>query len=285
MADAANVTPPVKDDKAPQKPKSLVPDEDGLVTIEGFTDTRVGQDYEYYQPQDNRVDRIAVLPSLVLITEANVVKIKELLGLKIGQVVKKPEEVDGKTIEAKYYRGHLFKAANIHYTDRGHFRCLGKGKICCQLTGKDPQLSVPVPVLKYPTNKDGQISVKDINEIEWEIQIWKLNEATFGKLRTTEKEFPLWCHDIKVAGKKRGKYVAADTITPCAECVWQKWPPEKVEALAALAASIYDTKLNRHLGRRLKEEEIRELFGQAPSNPKAADASSGVEVGDLVSGL
>lgn len=281
----AEATEDVKKDEP--KKSTLVMNSDGLMDIEGFADARVGSDYELYRPSNGRTDRISVLPSLTLLTKDNVAALKVKLEQKLGMVIKKTEEVDKKQIEVKYFCGHLFKGAFVHYTQtQGSYRCLGKGKICCQLASKEPRLTIPVPILKYMTDKEGDAKLaSDLSNLEFEPMIWTMDENVFAKMRAVEKEFPLILHDIKIKGKLQGKYVRIENASPCVDSWWRKLPQDRVDGLIELASGMYASKTSRFLGKKLSEEEIRELYGKGPTNPKAGDASSGVQVDDLVAGL
>lgn len=263
--------------------KKLAIDNDGMVEIDGFEDKRVGSDYELYRPQDGRSDRISVLPNMILLTKDNVEKLKPKIEAAQGFVLKREEEVDGQKKEVKYFVGHVLRGAFVHFTDKGPVRCLGKGKICCQLAPRESNLQVPIPIIRYTTNKDGDLM--DAANPTWEVMIWALNEAVYGSLRGIEKEFPLVTHDLKVKGKKQGKYVRIENLTAAADCAWRKKPETERDNLIMLASTLYRDKCPRWMGRKLSEEQMREFFGQAPSKPEAADASSGVNVDDLVSGL
>lgn len=261
--------------------KHLKFSEEGLVEIDGFSDARVGEEIDVYRPQDKRTDRVALLPNLVLITKDNVEKLKAKLEAKQGFVVKKMEEIDGKQVEVKYFCGHLFKAARVHFGENMNVRCLGTGKYCCSVFPREASLQIPIPIVKYQTGKDG--TVKDGSSLDLEYMIWCLNEQTFARLRTTEKEWPLVSHDLLITGRKQGKYVRVENIAACAEALWRKQESE----VLVRATMLHNSKVSRYLGRSMSEEQIREAMGQAPSNPSAGDASAaaGVNVDDLVNGL
>jgi hypothetical protein len=262
--------------------KALEFDGDGLVSIEGFSDERVGQEYELYRPQDGRTDRIAVLPNSVVVTKENVKKIKPLVDTHKGFVLVEKTTVAGKEEEVKVFIGHLFKGAYVHFTDQQNFRCLGRGKICCTLAPKDANLQIPVPIFKYTTNSKGEIVGQGASG---EFMIWCLNESTFARLRTTEKEFPLVSHDLKVTGKKQGRYVRVENLSACSDCFWRKLSEEEQKEVRRVSTEMYEKRVQRFMGRKLSEEQIRELFGKGPANPTASDASSGVDLDNLVEGI
>lgn len=262
--------------------EKLAVGEDGMVAIDGFSDVRVGTEYEMYRPTHARTDRISVMPNVVLITKDNVEKIKPKLTEKKGFIVKRKEEVDGKKVEQKYFVGHIFKGAFVHFCDQ-NFRCLGKGKICCKLAPKDSNLQIPVPVLKWLTDKEGNLANED--KPTYEFMIWCLNEATFARLRTQEKEWPLIDHDMKIKGKQQGRYVRIENITPTAETLWRKLPEDVQEDILAEAADMYDKKVQRFMGRRLTEEQVKDLFKVSTPKPESVDASKEVDVEELVKGL
>jgi len=162
----------------------------------------------------------------------------------------------------------MFVGSKIHFKDR-FFLCK-KGK-CCDILGPS-KWRVGAVIIKYYTDKLG-VPKKPFG---YELLPWIFSEQTYLKLKTTNSEFALASHDIKVSCTNND-FQHLD-ITPCNESLWTSRDSIKNETLEQ-AKPVWDF-IKKSIASNLSVEEINDLLGIA--NPAAADPSQKLNLDDVL---
>jgi len=143
----------------------------------------------------------------------------------------------------------MFVGSKIHFKDR-FFLCK-KGK-CCDVLGPS-KWRVGATLIKYSTDRQGVLK----KPFTFELLPWIFSENTFLKLKTTNSEFPLATHDIKISCTNE-EYQHLD-LTPCNESVWTAKEELKTMVLEQ-AKPIWDY-IKKSIASDLSVEEVNELLG------------------------
>lgn len=153
----------------------------------------------------------------------------------------------------------MFAGSKIHFKDR-FFLCK-KGE-CCKVLGP-AKWRVGATIVKYNTDKLGNIK----KPFGYELLPWIFSEQTYLKLKTTNSEFSLTTHDIKISCSNE-EYQHLD-INPCKESLWLAKDTIKKRVIEE-AKPIWDY-IKKSIASNLSIEEIHELLGI--TNPAASDPS------------
>lgn len=145
----------------------------------------------------------------------------------------------------------MFAGSKVHFNQR-FFLC--KKGVCCEKCGP-PKWRVGAVVIKYGTDKQGAVK----QPFSYEIMPWLFSEGAYLKLKTTNSEFPLASHDIKVSCTN-DEYQHLD-INPCQESIWQAKEELKKKILEE-AKPVWDY-IKKSIASDLSVEEIKDLLGMS----------------------
>jgi hypothetical protein len=136
-----------------------------------------------------------------------------------------------------------------HYKER-FFRCK-KGK-CCEVCGP-AKWRVGAVLIKYATDKLGTIK----KPFSYDLYPWIFSEATYGKLKAINSEFPLANHDIKISCDNE-EYQHLN-ITVCNESIWTS--KDELKTLVLDQAKPIWESVKKSIASDLSVEEINDLLG------------------------
>lgn len=166
----------------------------------------------------------------------------------------------------------MFAGAKIHFKER-YFICK-KGK-CCEICGP-AKWRVGAIVVKYATDKAGNIK----KPFSFDIYPWVFGEQTYAKLKSTNSEFSLASHDIKVTCDN-DDYQHINP-TACQESIWTS--KEELKTMVLEQAKPYWESLKRTIASDLSVEEINDLLGV--SNPgQGADPSTKLNLDSVLDSI
>lgn len=166
----------------------------------------------------------------------------------------------------------MFAGAKIHFKER-YFICK-KGK-CCEICGP-AKWRVGAIVVKYATDKAGNIK----KPFSFDIYPWVFGEQTYAKLKSTNSEFSLANHDIKITCDN-DDYQHINP-TACQESIWTS--KEELKTMVLEQAKPYWDSLKRTIASDLSVEEINDLLGV--SNPgQGSDPSTKLNLDSVLDSI
>jgi len=160
----------------------------------------------------------------------------------------------------------MFAGAKVHFNTR-FFLC--KKGICCEKLGP-AKWRVGSVLCKYGTDRNGNIR----QPFSYELFPWLFSEQTYIKLKTTNSEFPLANHDIKISCTN-DEYQHID-INPCNEIIWTAKETIKKQILEE-AKPIWDF-IKRSIASDLSVEEIKELLGIGVQTAGGSDPTTALDL-------
>lgn len=146
----------------------------------------------------------------------------------------------------------MFSGSKVHYANNRYFLC--KNSVCCEKVGP-AKWRVGAVVVKYGTDKQGNIKTP----FSYELLPWMFSEGAYLKLKTTNGEFPLATHDIKISCTN-DDFQHLD-ISPCQESVWQAKEELKKKILSE-SKSVWDY-IHKSIATNMSVEEIKDHLGLA----------------------
>ena len=162
----------------------------------------------------------------------------------------------------------MFAGSKVHFKER-YFLC--KKDICCDKIGP-AKWRVGAVVIKYSTDKLGGFK----KPFSYELLPWMFSENTYIKLKTTNAEFPLATHDLKIACTNE-EYQHLD-ITPCNDSVWIAKEDLKKKILEE-AKPIWDY-IKKGIASNLSIEEIKDLIGIGA--PEGSDPTTDIDLDQVL---
>lgn len=176
-----------------------------------------------------------------------------------------------------------FCGTRVHYHER-YFICKSKWEkdklvdpaVCCTATykGKQAKYRVGAVIIVYRIGKDPETDKDKL--MGYELMPWIFGEGIYEQLQSTDKEFSLESHDIKV------KCTNADfqnmDIKPTAKSIWRSNEKLKEKVLAQFESKLEDAK--KGLASDFSLEEIKEHLGI--ETPGAEDAAVDINMSDVV---
>lgn len=167
----------------------------------------------------------------------------------------------------------MFVGAKTHFKDR-YFICK-KGK-CCEICGP-AKWRVGAVIIKYATDKFG-VPKKPFS---WELYPWVFGEQTYAKLKSTNSEFALATHDLKITCDN-DEYQHINP-TACQESIWTS--KEDFKTLILGQAKPMWESLKRTIATDLGVEEINELLGLTTQGTAGADPSTKINLDSVLDSL
>lgn len=180
------------------------------------------------------------------------------------------------TVDRLNFRAPKFQMARTHYKDGiGTIRCTStfngntmvKSDVCCEKIG-DPDQTVGAPIIVYPTNQNGTVNTRVLNEKEMtEFFIWKLSAKKYRSVELeytnarTDNQFVI---DLNVTLDGEAKY-QKQIIKKATQAVWAKESEINPEVRTWILEQ--GLRLNRSveqfLGYKMKRQDLLEKLGLA----------------------
>jgi hypothetical protein len=174
--------------------------------------------------------------------------------------------------EPDFTKKPIFKGAKTHYIkDVGYV--FHQGPEYSRLTGKDPKTRITTVVVQWPTDKQGAIDMKRLQEGEYKVLYWSIAEDKYDTIKAQQREWPFGEFDllVKCIATKFQKM----TFSPAKKCILATLHEKKNATFTRISSEVKDLvdSIVGELGRELSISEIKERLGAAREDSRPVDSA------------